>query len=110
MDCRPVGDLGLTSGGIPDESITVSSSEVGYSKEVLKLVLVFSLQISHKVFLISGGEFYLNWILSIGLIGLLSVKLRLDGRGTFSSNSLLFLIQTLPVSLVLDDVPLPFVL
>lgn len=36
MDCRPVGDLGLTSGGIPEESITVSNSEVGYSKEVIK--------------------------------------------------------------------------
>ena len=34
MECRPVGDLGLTTGGIPDESITVSSSETGYTKEV----------------------------------------------------------------------------
>ncbi|KAG8295757.1 calcium ion binding [Homalodisca vitripennis] len=37
MDCRPVGDLGLTSGGIPDESVTVSSSEVGYPKELIRL-------------------------------------------------------------------------
>ncbi|KAK6617037.1 hypothetical protein RUM44_005394 [Polyplax serrata] len=32
-ECRPVGDLGLTNGGIPDESITVSNSETGHSKE-----------------------------------------------------------------------------
>lgn len=35
LECRPVGDLGLMNGGIPDESITVSSSEVGYEKSVL---------------------------------------------------------------------------
>ena len=34
MECRPVGDLGLINGGIPDESITVSSSENGYTKNV----------------------------------------------------------------------------
>lgn len=33
-ECRPVGDLGLINGGIPDESITVSSMEHGYSKGV----------------------------------------------------------------------------
>ncbi|XP_054265760.1 uncharacterized protein LOC128988471 [Macrosteles quadrilineatus] len=37
LDCRPVGDLGLTSGGVPDDSITVSSSEVGYPKEMVRL-------------------------------------------------------------------------
>lgn len=37
MECRPVGDLGLTTGGIPDESITVSSAEQGYTKEVIYL-------------------------------------------------------------------------
>lgn len=35
LDCRPVGDLGLLNGGIPDESITVSGSEVGYEKSVI---------------------------------------------------------------------------
>lgn len=34
MECRPIGDLGLINGGIPDESITVSSSEKGYTKTV----------------------------------------------------------------------------
>lgn len=34
MECRPIGDLGLINGGIPDESITVSSSENGYTKSV----------------------------------------------------------------------------
>lgn len=34
MECRPIGDLGLINGGIPDESITVSSSENGYTKNV----------------------------------------------------------------------------
>lgn len=34
LECRPVGDLGLINGGIPDESITVSASEEGYSKGV----------------------------------------------------------------------------
>lgn len=36
-ECRPVGDLGLANGGIPEESITVSSSEEGYSKGLLRL-------------------------------------------------------------------------
>lgn len=34
LECRPVGDLGLINGGIPDESISVSSTEPGYDKEV----------------------------------------------------------------------------
>lgn len=34
MECRPVGDLGLINGGIPDESITVSSVESGLHKGV----------------------------------------------------------------------------
>lgn len=34
LECRPIGDLGLISGGIPDESITVSSWEQGFVKEV----------------------------------------------------------------------------
>ncbi|KAF4522838.1 hypothetical protein B566_EDAN008100 [Ephemera danica] len=37
LDCRPVGDLGLSTGGIPDEAISVSSSERGYDKEKLRL-------------------------------------------------------------------------
>lgn len=34
MECRPIGDLGLINGGIPDESITVSSSENAYTRTV----------------------------------------------------------------------------
>lgn len=34
LECRPVGDLGLTTGGIPDDAITVSGTELGYPKEV----------------------------------------------------------------------------
>jgi len=34
LDCRPVGDLGLTTGGIPDDAISVSGAEPGYPKEV----------------------------------------------------------------------------
>lgn len=34
LECRPVGDLGMINGGIPDESITVSSNEGGYDKSV----------------------------------------------------------------------------
>ncbi|EZA50646.1 Sushi, von Willebrand factor type A, EGF and pentraxin domain-containing protein [Ooceraea biroi] len=37
MECRPIGDLGLINGGIPDESITVSSSENGYTKTGIRL-------------------------------------------------------------------------
>ncbi|XP_055681349.1 sushi, von Willebrand factor type A, EGF and pentraxin domain-containing protein 1 isoform X2 [Lutzomyia longipalpis] len=36
-ECRPVGDLGLANGGISDDSISVSSSEEGYSKSLLRL-------------------------------------------------------------------------
>lgn len=34
MECRPVGDLGMISGGISDDSITVSGSEPSFTKEV----------------------------------------------------------------------------
>lgn len=34
LECRPVGDLGLINGAIPDESITTSTPELGYSKGV----------------------------------------------------------------------------
>ncbi|CAG9863735.1 unnamed protein product [Phyllotreta striolata] len=37
QECRPVGDLGLVNGGIPDESITVSSNEPGYDKSMVRL-------------------------------------------------------------------------
>ncbi|XP_073992974.1 sushi, von Willebrand factor type A, EGF and pentraxin domain-containing protein uif isoform X1 [Rhodnius prolixus] len=37
MECRPVGDLGLTTGGIPDESITVSGLEQDYTKDMVRL-------------------------------------------------------------------------
>ncbi|KAJ8978623.1 hypothetical protein NQ317_011255 [Molorchus minor] len=37
QECRPVGDLGLINGGIPDVFITVSSSEVGYDKSMIRL-------------------------------------------------------------------------
>ena len=32
LDCRPVLDLGLSNGGLPDDSIYVSGSEPGYEK------------------------------------------------------------------------------
>lgn len=44
-ECRPVGDLGLTNGGIPDDSITVSNSETGHSKEA-SCILMNSLCLS----------------------------------------------------------------
>lgn len=34
LDCRPVGDLGLSSGIIPDTSIKVSGAEASYGKNV----------------------------------------------------------------------------
>lgn len=34
MECRPVSDLGLVSGGISDDAISVSGSEPTYNKEV----------------------------------------------------------------------------
>lgn len=43
MECRPIGDLGLINGGIPDESITVSSSENGYTKSVSYVSLLYLL-------------------------------------------------------------------
>lgn len=46
QECRPVGDLGLVNGGIPDESITVSGNEAGYDKSVsisVGTVLLFGL-------------------------------------------------------------------
>lgn len=42
LECRPVGDLGLVNGGIPDESIMVSSSEPGYEKSVSLELLKYS--------------------------------------------------------------------
>uniref|UniRef100_A0A1A9UCN5 Uncharacterized protein n=1 Tax=Glossina austeni TaxID=7395 RepID=A0A1A9UCN5_GLOAU len=36
-ECRPVGDLGLSNGGIPDESITTSQTEEGYTKGMVRL-------------------------------------------------------------------------
>ncbi|XP_012280254.1 sushi, von Willebrand factor type A, EGF and pentraxin domain-containing protein 1 [Orussus abietinus] len=36
-ECRSISDLGLINGGVPDESITVSSSEKGYSKTGVRL-------------------------------------------------------------------------
>lgn len=39
MECRPVGDLGFTTGGIPDEAITVSGLEAGYSKDVSVIII-----------------------------------------------------------------------
>jgi hypothetical protein len=35
LECRPVGDLGLTTGGIPDDAITVSDEEIDYDKTVI---------------------------------------------------------------------------
>ena len=37
LECRPVSDLGLSAGGIPDEAITVSSAQEDFSKEVGKV-------------------------------------------------------------------------
>ncbi|XP_069668601.1 uncharacterized protein uif isoform X2 [Periplaneta americana] len=37
LECRPVGDLGLTTGGIPDDAITVSDEEVDYDKTMVRL-------------------------------------------------------------------------
>lgn len=45
LECRPVGDLGLVNGGVPDESITVSSSEPGYDKSVSNVIIVFNTSI-----------------------------------------------------------------
>ncbi|XP_076318247.1 uncharacterized protein LOC143229580 isoform X1 [Tachypleus tridentatus] len=37
LDCRPVGDLGISSGTIPPNSIRASGTEAGYSKNALRL-------------------------------------------------------------------------
>ncbi|GBP19642.1 Fibropellin-1 [Eumeta japonica] len=37
LDCRPVGDLGMISGAIPDESITTSTPELGYTSGMIRL-------------------------------------------------------------------------
>ena len=37
MECRPVIDLGLANGGLPDSSIYASGTEEGYSKNMLRL-------------------------------------------------------------------------
>lgn len=34
LDCRPLGDLGLSDGGIPDDAVFVSSTAAGYDKNV----------------------------------------------------------------------------
>ncbi|XP_067122803.1 uncharacterized protein [Centruroides vittatus] len=37
LDCRPVGDLGLNTGNIPDTSIRASGTEAGYNKNDVRL-------------------------------------------------------------------------
>jgi hypothetical protein len=37
LDCRPVLDLGLANGGLPDDSIIVSGMEPGYGKNFVRL-------------------------------------------------------------------------
>ena len=37
LDCRPVVDLGLANGGVPNPSISVSSAEKGFPKENVRL-------------------------------------------------------------------------
>ena len=37
LECRPVTDLGVADGGIPDEGLIVSGEEEGYPKELLRL-------------------------------------------------------------------------
>lgn len=44
MECRPVGDLGLISGGISDDSITVSGSEIPFTKEVPTYIRQFPMR------------------------------------------------------------------
>ena len=34
LDCRPMGDLGVSDGGIPDDAIMTSSSAEGFEKTV----------------------------------------------------------------------------
>ena len=37
LECRPANDLGLSDGGIADDSIIVSGQEEGYPKEMARL-------------------------------------------------------------------------
>ena len=37
LDCRPIVNLGLSDGGVPDEAIAVSAEEEGYPKELSRL-------------------------------------------------------------------------
>lgn len=37
LNCRPVGDLGVSDGGIPDDAITVSGTAPGYEKNVSRI-------------------------------------------------------------------------
>ena len=37
LECRPANDLGLSDGGISDDSIIVSGEETGYPKELARL-------------------------------------------------------------------------
>ncbi|XP_071520140.1 uncharacterized protein uif isoform X2 [Panulirus ornatus] len=37
LDCRPLGDLGLSDGGIPDDAVFVSSTAAGYDKNTVRL-------------------------------------------------------------------------
>ncbi|CAG7724478.1 unnamed protein product [Allacma fusca] len=37
LECRPISDLGLSTGGVPDKSITVSSAQEDYPKELVRL-------------------------------------------------------------------------
>lgn len=48
LDCRPVGDLGLINGAIPDESIITSIPESGYSKGVKLLLIKYYVDIDNK--------------------------------------------------------------
>lgn len=34
LNCRPMGDLGISDGGIPDDAIEVSSTAEGFQKNV----------------------------------------------------------------------------
>lgn len=40
LECRPVGDLGLVTGGIPDDAITVSDEEAEYDKTVISCFFI----------------------------------------------------------------------
>lgn len=34
LECRPVGDLGIGNGNVPDSRIKASGTEIGYNKNV----------------------------------------------------------------------------